>query len=110
MVGDLYKYPMLPLTSPCWPVHRWPYRQAFATGIFAEFERDNKWEKVHESLAAHFDRPRDNHVTFEVKLSDRDQSLFITFHDNKVFIGTGVRPMDEQLGTPQKPIQQNQNE
>lgn len=85
----------LPMSVPnLLAVRRWPYETAFADRIFFECDQDDAWHKLHEELHHEFrppNSPPDNKVTFEL-IGHRHQALFVTFHDNKVYVGAGVRP------------------
>ena len=84
------------------PRKRWGYRRAFANQVILMIDRTPYWEKIHHKMALVFDRSVDNHVTFEcwMHLGEGEpvNPVYVTFHDDHVFIGTGVRAMDSKLG------------
>jgi hypothetical protein len=89
------------------PVNYWHYERAFCTDRIAQIgvhivrDADDEAQsrladEIHEGLVKMFGVYQDNKQTFEVIAfpteAEEPKRLFITCHDNIVFIGTGVRP------------------
>ena len=73
------------------PVARWPYEQAFATDFALVFERDDEWQEIERLWAKDLGTYQDNKVTFKA-VTEGGKEYYLTFHDNSVYIGTGIRP------------------
>lgn len=73
------------------PIARWGYEQAFCTNFIIVFERDDEWMEIERFWAKSLGSHQDNKVTFKLAMEYGD-GFYVTFHDCKVYIGTGVRP------------------
>lgn len=86
------------------PVAYWAYEKAFCTEYIAELgghlnvpEEEAKYvREMHDKFCKLFDVYVDNKQTFKVWCHswhcDKQHFLYVTFHDNRMFVGLNIRP------------------
>lgn len=72
------------------PTRRWGYEQAFATSFIFKCPRD-EWRDMENFLESQFNCNPENKVTYEITRY-KEAPYYITFHDNTVYVGLGIRP------------------
>ncbi len=76
------------------PTLRWAYEQAFATDFILKLHRDHEPDvlAIEDLMNMEFGCSPDNKTTFELRLYPSAVHYYITFHDNTIYVGLGVRP------------------